>query len=102
MFDSFTETLKTGVVNMFGTSATYTPVSGDSVSCSVEINFESELRPDSLEFEIVEIGTTIEALVSDVGSPKQGSTFLVDGVTYKVKRTDSNDKTFVKVVVNED
>lgn len=103
MFNDFVNNnLTAGVSAMFGVLADYHPLTGDPVEgCEVDINHEAELRPDGYDMEIVTIGTTIEAMYADVGSPKRGSTFVIGDDTYKVARVESNDKVFVKVVVNE-
>lgn len=85
-------------------SAVFTPdpaVPATTVSCLVVLEHDSELRPDGLDIGVVEVGTTIMCLYTDVGEPAHGSTFTVAGTTYRVARTDSNDMVFVKVVVNE-
>lgn len=85
----------------FGYSAKYTSIDSGVVECNVLIDFDSDLRPDNIDIGLIEVGITIEALVSDVGIPKQGDTFEIDGTTYRVARVDSNDHVFVKVVVTE-
>lgn len=81
--------------------AVYTPVSGSAVECKVTLNFDVETSIPG-EVDIMELGTTIEGLYSEIGSPKNGSTFLVNGTTYRVKRVEKNDRVFVTVVVNAD
>lgn len=84
--------------------AVFTPdpsVPGTTISCLVIVEHDAELRPDNLDIGVVEVGTTIMCLYSDVGEPGHVSTFTVSGTTYRVARTDSNDKVIVKVVVNE-
>jgi len=92
--------------NQIGLSGVYYPVIDDPIIfeaayCKVIINHDVELGPSGFDAEIVEMGTTLEALYSVVGSPKQGSYFVVGEHTYTVKRTESNDRVFVVVVVNE-
>lgn len=96
--------------NQIGVSGMYYPVVDDPIiteptDCKLIINHDVELGPSGFESEIVEMGITVEALYSVVGSPKKGSYFVIDvsGVekTYTVKRTESNDRVFVVVVVNE-
>ncbi len=84
-----------------GKEATYSPVDDFQITCRVILDFENELRPDGYDIEIVDVGTTIEALYSDVGEPKKGSTFEIEGTVYRVARIDSNDRVFVKCVVSE-
>ena len=103
MFSDFlNNTLKPGVSAVFGDPAVYSPITGDPVPCSVVLEEDSDLRPVNIDVGVVEVGTTIEALVDQVGEPLHGSTFLVNGVsTYRVARTDANDGEFIKLVVNE-
>ncbi|MBI9092802.1 MAG: hypothetical protein JEZ12_26600 [Desulfobacterium sp.] len=68
----------------------------------VRVDHDALLQPGGADFEISEVGTTIEALFSEVGTPKRGSAFEVDGEVYRVERVQDNNRIFVKVVVNED
>lgn len=92
-FPALTETF-------FGDPGTFTPLVGSVVEdIRVVIDHNAELSPEGQEFGITVIGTTIDALIVDVGVPKQGDVFTVGGVDYKVKGTVENNKTLVKVVV---
>jgi len=88
-------------ISQIGAPAVYTPLIGDTVDCHVIVKHDSELRPESLDIGVVEVGTTIKCLYSTIGEPDHGSTFTVDGAVYRVARIDSNNRIFVKVVVNE-
>jgi hypothetical protein len=84
--------------------AVFTPdptVPGTTVDCLVIVEHDAELRPDNLDIGAMEVGTTIQAVYADVGVPAHGSTFAVEGTTYRVARIDSNDRLLVKAVVNE-
>jgi len=83
----------------FAESAVYTPTAGDAVSCSVFLDYDVAIQPLDYDARVVEVGTTIEALFSDVGEPEKGSTFSINSVTYTVVRIQDNDKVFVKMVV---
>ena len=88
--------------SFFGDPGTFSPVSGPAVEdIQVIIIHDAELSPEGQEFGVTVIGTTIEALISDVGAPKRGDIFTVGSVDYKVKSTAENNGTLVKVVVNE-
>jgi len=84
-----------------GISAVYTShdLSTVDLSCLVWINHESLLQPSGVDVEVINVGTTIEALVEVVGSPLSGSIFSVDSVTYTVKRIEFNDSTWVRMWV---
>jgi len=84
-----------------GSDAIFTPVSGEPVSCLVDIVYDVELQPDSYDAVVVERGITIEAMISDVGEPKRGDVFVVGLANYTVRKTAENDGQFITVVVNE-
>lgn len=90
-----------GEVNnqIFGDSAIFRPTDGISVSCLIDIEHDVELQPDSYGATVVEFGSTIEALVSEVGEPQRGDVFEVGAVDYTVAKIMENDGQFVKVVV---
>ena len=100
-FDDFQTVATTGLLDMFSVPAIYSPVNSEPVSCYVKIDHNAELGPSGFDAEIVEIGITIEGAFSDIGSPKQGSTFLISGTTYTVKKVLENDRNMVKVAVND-
>lgn len=87
----------------FATSASYEAVSeaADSVLCSVIVDHNAMVQADGYEAGIVTVGTTVEALFSDVGQPKKGDKFVIGGTTYIVKDIDVCDKVTTKVVVVE-
>lgn len=87
--------------NDFAYPAVYTPVSAfyPVVSCTVLLDHDVILQPSSYDARVVETGSTITALYADVGEPSAGSTFEVDGVTYKVARITDNDMIFVTMAV---
>ncbi len=91
----------------FGISAIYNPVIDDStifepVSCNVLIEHDVILQPSDFDAQVVEAGTTLEALYSVVAVPQKGSTFVADGKIYTVQRVQDNDKAFIKMVVTEE
>jgi len=90
----------------FGTAVAYAPVLDDpviedSVSCKVLIDRDVVIQPSDYDAQVVEVGTTIEALYSDVGTPQKGSTFTSADTVFTVQRVQDNDKVFVKMVVTE-
>jgi len=82
----------------FAEDATFTPVAGDAVSCSVLLDKAIEEQPN-FEAGYSQTGVEIEALVSDVGTPGIGSTFLINSTTYTVKQIIENDGDFVRMAV---
>lgn len=89
------------IISQLGVSAVYYPDLNDPVSCQVILKHDDETQISDLDVDMVYVNTTIKALVSYVGTPKQGETFVIGDATYRVARIDSNDKVFVKIVVNE-
>ena len=68
---------------------------------NVIITEDADLRPGNLDVGLVEVGTTIDCLVSDVGEPAHGSTFKTEDKTYRVARIESNDGVVITLAVNE-
>jgi len=87
------------VFNQLGVGAVYAPTAGDSVSCMARLKHDVILQPSSYDARIVETGSTVMALFSDVGEPEKGSTFVIDSTTYTVARITDNDHTFVTMAV---
>ncbi|MCK9362131.1 MAG: hypothetical protein M0P74_00790 [Syntrophales bacterium] len=83
-----------------GEEALFTPAIGAAIPCHVFIDFNVKLQPGGTTGQIFAQGTTIEALLSEIGrEPNRDETFTVDGIVYKVKSPLENDKLTVKVVV---
>jgi hypothetical protein len=102
MFDTFTaSSLAESMMSIFGNDGVYAPLTGDAVNCRVNVVKETALQPNGYDVQVFEVGTTIEGIVSEIGEPKIGSTFLINSTTYTVKKVESNDGVFVKVVVKE-
>jgi hypothetical protein len=99
IFDNFAETLVNSSAKIFCGTAIYTPVSGNSVECSVRVDHDVILQPDSYNVTVVETGTVIEGFVSEIGEPRHGSIFVKNGITYTVKRIESNDGRYIRLVV---
>ncbi len=85
----------------FGVQTVYTPVLGLPVSCNVILDHDVVLQPSHYDAVVVETGSTIEALVKDVGTPLKGSTFVIDLDIYIVQRITDNDENFVTMVVKK-
>ena len=83
----------------FAETATYTPVSGEAVTCSVIVDHDVYIQPETYESSAVEIGTTIDARVDYVGKPRKGSTFRVGATTYTVARVEAYNQHVVRCVV---
>lgn len=103
MFDTFFENaFKPSIAGIFTVSAVLAPLFGPPVSCLVNVEKDSELRPSDLEVGVIEVGTTLEGFFDEIGEPDQGAVFtLANGEKWRVARTDSNDGEFIKLVVTE-
>jgi len=86
----------------FGAIAVYTDSDLNGISCNVLIEHDVLLQPSGFDSQVVEVGTTIEALFSEVGTPEKDDTFAIDSITYIVMRIVENDKVFVKMIVSEE
>ena len=56
------------VINKFGDSATYTPVSGTPATCTVHLDTDIDTQPDNYSVQARGDKLTIEALVAQIGS----------------------------------
>ena len=106
IFDNFQDSLKDSILSIFAVDAEYSPTIDDpdiegDVSCQVVISHDVLLQPSDYDARVVETGTTIEALHSDVSEPRKGSQFDIGGVIYTVERITDNNRVFVKMVVTE-
>lgn len=94
-----------------GEPAVFTPATGAPAPCNVFIDFGVELQPAGAEAQVWQLGTTIEALLSEtVREPNRGEIFTVypdlasrtagtGGTAYTVQAPLENDGLTVKVVV---
>lgn len=97
--ETIMEQAATDLLRIGGKSATYTPVAGDPVECSVLVYHDVLIQADGYDIGVATMGTTITAKVSDVGMPTLGSTFLINDETYTVKKIENNDRVMVTAVV---
>lgn len=90
------------MMEAMGEAASFGPETGDAIPCVVFINHNVLLQPGSAEAQVWERGTTIEALLSEIGDePERGETFTVDGILYTVQAILENDGLTVKAVVTK-
>lgn len=71
-----------GILASVGVSATFRPQSGSEVATRVFRSAETELAGQELR--VMEHRETLLCKVSDVGLPRAGDEFDVDGTTYTV------------------
>lgn len=71
----------------FADAGTYTPVGGSPVACTVLVNHDVLIQADGYDVSVATLGTTISAMVAEVGTPARGDTIaLASGTTYTVQR----------------
>ncbi|WP_024333116.1 head-tail joining protein [Desulfotignum balticum] len=87
----------------FADPSVYTPVSGSVVDpCPVMVDHDVLIQADGYDVNMATLGTTVTAMVSDVGKPARGDTFAMEsGTVYTVQRIErySQDGLEVTVVV---
>lgn len=99
-FSELIESDTAGIFTMDGDDATFTPAGGVPVSCHVFVTKSVMLQPAGVETQVWQRGTTIEALVSELGGePDRGDVFTVGSATYTVQAILENDGLVVKAVV---
>jgi hypothetical protein len=78
----------------------YTPLGGAGIACRVLIERNVLLQPSGMDAQVVEQGTTIEAILADVGAePNRGDTFAIGTETFTVQSIAENDGMTVKIIV---
>jgi len=83
-----------------GDDAVYTPSGGMSIACRVIITRDVLLQPASMDTQVFDHGTTIEAILEDIGAePNRGDTFVIGTETFTVQSIEQNDGLTVKVIV---
>jgi hypothetical protein len=83
-----------------GDDATFTPAGGVAIPCRVIVNRAVLLQPVGMDAQVYERGTTIEAILADIGAePSRGDVFVVGSETFTVQSIDSNDGDTVVAVV---
>ena len=87
--------------NFFGVAGEYRPIVGGApVPCMVVIDTDVVIQPVGYDATTVEVGDTLEALVSDVGDVSEGDTFTVDIAVYTCKKEIENNGAVTKWVVH--
>lgn len=93
-----------GIFDVAAEDAIFTPAAGAAIDCKVFIDFDVDLQPAGMEAQVWQRGTTIEALLSEIGrEPDRGETFTLDipsaGTVYTVQAILQNDGLTIKAVV---
>lgn len=96
----FTQALADIFNSPIGEDATFTPAGGTAVPCRVIVNRSVLLQPAGMEAQVIERGTTIEAILSVIGAePNRGDVFTVGTETFTVGSIERNDGVTVEAVV---
>ena len=86
--------------SVLGEDAIYTPAGGAAVACRVVVNRNVLMQPDGMTAMVYEKGTTVEAMLSEIGGePNRGDTFTVGTETFTVQSIEQNDGYTVTAVV---
>ena len=85
----------------FGESGSYQSVlGGDPIATQVVITLDVVLQPTGYDSSTVVTGTTLEALIDDVGDVAEGDTFTVGSTVYTCKKELENSGKVTKWVVH--
>lgn len=96
----FKATVAPAIFAALGEPATYTPAGGAAKSCTVILTEGVQLQPVGVESQVWQRGTTIDALLAEIGStPARGDVFTVAGTTYTVQAILDDDGMTIKAVV---
>jgi hypothetical protein len=86
-------------VNM-AVDALFSRDGGAGINCRVILERDILLQPNAMNSQVYERGTTIEAILSDVGNvPERGDTFTIGAETFTVQAIDRNDGYTVRMIV---
>ena len=89
------------IFSVMGRSATYNPSGMDPVSLKVILEKDVELQPGGYSSQVWEKGSTIEALLDDLGKePDRDETIVIGSDTWTIQSIERNDGRCVKMVVS--
>ena len=98
-FDDMAEDLFDNISGL-GRAATYVPVVGDPVSCSVNWSKEVDPQPVGYDSQTWASANTVEYLLDEVGQQaSRGDKFLIGSTELTVQAVIGGDDRFVKVAV---
>lgn len=99
--DNFPGILTKAMSQTGGGSATFTDVGGEATPCTAKVNYDVLIQAEGCDVGVATVGTTIEAMVVEVGTPRKGAVFEVDPDTWKVQRMEANDGMMITLVVKK-
>lgn len=100
MTDPFAQAVADMFNSVIGENATFTPSGGAAISCRVILERSVLMQPSSMEAQVWERGTTIEAQLAEIiDEPNRGDTFAIGSETFTVQSIEENDGITIKVIV---
>lgn len=100
MTDPFAKAVADIFNSAVGADATFTLAGGTAVSCRVILERNVLMQPSSMDVQVWERGTTIEAQLAEIiNEPDRGDTFAVGSETFTVQSIEENDGITVKAIV---
>lgn len=100
MTDPFAQAVADIFNTAVGVDATFTPAGGVVIPCRVILERSVLMQPTSMDAQVYERGTTIEAqLVEITNEPNRGDTFTIGSETFTVQSIEENDGITVKAIV---
>lgn len=98
--DAALQTAGEDILSKLGQSATYKPVVGDPVSCTVHYDNELSVTPEDYDIQAHGPLQTVEGLLHELGrEPGKNDKFIIGSTTYKVQTVLENDGLFVLLAV---
>lgn len=104
-----TDIFKTAIRNIFEImngldddfkTAIYQPNGGNPVTLTIHVRQETKIEPAGQEGQVFSLGTTVEALLEDLGKePDRGETFTTGDAVYTVRNVFENNGRTIKAIV---
>lgn len=100
MTDPFAKAVADIFNSVIGVDATFTLAGSTAIPCRVILERSVLMQPTSMDAQVYERGTTIEAQLAEItNEPNRGDTFTVGTETFTVQSIEENDGITVKVIV---
>ncbi|MEN6375585.1 MAG: hypothetical protein ABFD75_12525 [Smithella sp.] len=100
MTDPFAQAVADIFNSAVGADATFTPAGGVAIPCRVLLDRSVLMQPTSMQAQVWERGTTIEAQLAEIiNEPDRGDTFAIGAEIFTVQSIEENDGITVKMIV---
>lgn len=100
MTDPFVQAVADIFNSAVGVDATFTPSGGAAIPCRVILERNVLMQPSSMDVQVWERGTTIEAQLAEIiNEPNRGDAFTIGTETFTVQSIEENDGITVKAIV---